>query len=401
MNYQDKQTTPAESGATKLESGVISPARMRRALIIGGGAMALVVGLLVGFNIFRGQMMKSFFASNVPPPISINSEVLKTSSVTRNLTAIGSIAAVHQVTIAPEISGQVRRIAFIPGSSVKKGDVIAQLNDATEQADLTNARAQQKLAGLTLKRIQDLSAKGAVSQAQLDQAKSQFDATTATIARTQAVIDKKLIRAPFDGVLGVRQTEVGHYLEAGKPVVMITDMKQMYADITVPEQARPQLHLGQAVELTVDAYPGQEFKAILAVIDPQVNTATRTIHLQAVAENPEGQLMPGMFAKSSLALPSAENKLTIPETALDFSLYGNSVYVLEDDGKDAKGEPVIKAKRVSVKTGASVDGRIVVESGLNPNDRIVTTGLSKLFDGAHVVLNATQTLVKPASLPVP
>ena len=197
MNYQDKQTAPAAPGATNMESGVISPARMRRALIIGGGAMVLVVGLLVGFNVFRGQMMKSFFASNVPPPISVNFEVLKTSSVVRNLTAIGSIAAVHQVTIAPEIAGQVRHISFVPGGAVKKGDVIALLNDASEQADLANARAQQKLASLTLKRMQDLSAKGAVSQAQLDQAKSQFDATTATIARTQAIIDKKLIRAPF------------------------------------------------------------------------------------------------------------------------------------------------------------------------------------------------------------
>ena len=374
MNYQDESATTSASIPGVSPRPAISPERMRRAMLIGGTVILIVIGLLVGYKAFTNQMMKSFFASNVPPAVSVNYEVVQKTAVAQKLTAIGSIAAIHQVTISPEISGQVRRIAFVPGAPVKKGDVIVQLNDASEQAELANARAQQKLTGLTLQRTIELRAKDAASQAQLDQAQSQYDAATAMIARTQAIIDKKLIRAPFDGVLGIRQTEVGHYLEAGKAIVVITDMDQLFAEFTLPEQLRPQLSLRQPVEL---------------------------IRLQAVADNTEGLMMPGMFANLAVVLPSGEDRLTIPETALDYSLYGNSVYVIEDGGKDDKGQPVLKAKRVSVKTGATANGRIVVETGMKANDRIVTTGLSKLFDGAHLTLNATPTLVKPNALPVP
>jgi membrane fusion protein, multidrug efflux system len=402
MNYQDK-TTPssAQAASASTQPNQISPERMRRALIIGGIVVAVFVGLLVGYRVFTNQMMKSFFASNTPPPVSVNFETVQSGDVARSLTTIGSVAAIHQVTISPEISGQVRRIAFIPGSPVKKGDVIVEMNDATEQADLANARAQQKLTGLTLARFKDLAARGAASQAQLDQAQSQYDAATAQIARTEAVIAKKLIRAPFNGTLGVRQTEVGHYLEAGRAIVVITDMEKLFVEFGLPEQVRPKLSLGQAVNLTVDAYPGKTFTAIIAVIDPQVNTATRTIRLQAVADNSEGLMMPGMFANIAVQLPSDTGRLTIPETALDYSLYGNSVYVIQDGGKDAKGQPVLTAKRTTVQTGTTNNGRIVVESGLNPGERIVTTGLGKLFDGAHLALNATPTLVKPNTMPVP
>jgi len=398
MNYQDSNLTKAEISAGR--PGV-SPERMRRALLIAGTAILVVIALLVGFNVFRSQMMKSFFAANVPPPVSVNYETVQTVPIARDLGTIGSISAIHQVTIAPEIAGQVSRIAFVPGAPVKKGEIIAQLNDATEQADLANARAQQKLAAATLKRTQELVARGTASQARLDEAQSQYDAATAAIARAEAIIAKKTLRAPFDGVLGIRQTEVGHYLEAGKAVVMLTDMANLYVEFTLPEQTRPQLHLGQNVRLNVDAHPGRTFTAVLAVIDPQVNPATRAIKLQAVVDNAERLLMPGMFANVQVALPAMTDRVSVPETALEYSLYGNSVYVVEEAGQDAKGQPVLKAKRVTVQTGPAADGRIVVESGLKAGDRIVTTGLGKLFDGAHLVLNATPTLVKPAAVPVP
>lgn len=400
MNYQDKAPSTATAAGMTAPTA-ISPERMRRAMIIGGSAILVVIALLVGFKVFTNQMMKSFFASNTPPPVSVNFETVTQAPVAQTLSAIGSIAAIHQVTLAPEISGQVVRFDFIPGGPVEKGDVVAQLNDASEQADLAAARAQQKLTGLTLKRTQDLLAKGAVSQAQLDLAQSQYDAAAADAARAEALIAKKRVRAPFDGVLGVRQTEVGHYLEAGKPVAVLTDMTQLYVEFTLPEQSRPQLNLRQTVDLTVDAYPGKTFTAVLAVIDPQVNTATRTIKIQAVADNTEGLLMPGMFANVAVNLPASADKVSIPETALDYSLYGNSVYVIETAGKDDKGQPILKAKRTTVQTGPVIAGRIVVESGLKAGDRIVTTGLSKLFDGAQLSLNATPTLVKPAALPVP
>jgi len=402
MNYQERSTTSAQSDAAVTVAGhAVSPQNMRRAVIIGGAVILVIVALLVGFNIFRAQMMKSFFASNVPPPVSVNFETVATASVAQGLPTIGSISSIHQVTIAPEVSGKVTRIDFVPGQPVKKGDIIVQLNDATEQADLASARAQQKLASVTLKRNEELLAKGHVSQAALDQAQSQYDAATAAIAHSQSMVAKKTLRAPFDGVLGIRQTEVGHYLEAGKAVVMLTDMQNLYVEFTLPEQARPQLSLGQNITMTVDAYPGQTFTAVLAVIDPQVNVATRTIKMQAVADNSQNLLMPGMFANLNVGLPDMTGKVSIPETALDYSLYGNSAYVIEESGKNEKGEPIFKAKRITVQTGPTVDGRIVIESGLKAGDRIVTTGLSKLFDGAQLALNPVQTLVKPTTIPVP
>ncbi|MBL8628579.1 MAG: efflux RND transporter periplasmic adaptor subunit [Rhodospirillaceae bacterium] len=403
MNYQER--TPSalsqiESVFTGLTDGRVTPQRMRKAIVISGLVLLVVIGLLVGFNIFRNSMIKSFLANNTPPPVSVNFETVKISNVPQNLTAIGSVSAIHQVTIAPEVSGKVTSISFVPGTAVKKGDVIAKLNDATEQADLATARAQASLAAVTLKRSEELLAKGSISQATYDQKQSEYTSANAAIARAEAMIGKKTLRAPFDGVLGVRQSEVGHYLEPGKAMVTLTDVQNLYIDFTLPEQARPVLTQGQNIDFTVDAYPGKTFSAILAVIDPQVNTSTRTIRMQAVAENKDGQLMPGMFANLKVELPAATDKLTIPETALDYSLYGNSVYVIQNSNdKDAKGQPVLTAKRTQVTVGETIDGRIVVETGLKANERIVTTGLSKLFDGAHLALNDTPTLVKPAEPP--
>ncbi|MSO97873.1 MAG: efflux RND transporter periplasmic adaptor subunit [Rhodospirillaceae bacterium] len=402
MNYQDvpSQTAMSPTQVAPVRTAV-DPARVRRAVLWAGVIALVVVGLLVGFDLFRKQMMASFFASNTPPPVSVNYETLSPSAVARSLSAVGSISAIHHVTISSEAAGTVKSITFLPGQPVKAGDLIVQLNDATERADLANARAQQKLAIANLKRAQELASKGNLSQAQLDQAQSQSEIATAAISRIEALIDQKAVRAPFDGTLGIRETEVGHYLDRGKAIVHITNMKELFVEFSLPEQARPQLSLTQTLDLTVDAYPGRVFKAEIAVIDPQISVATRSIKLQAVADNFDGLLMPGMFANVHVALPVDQGQMTIPETALDYSLYGNSVYVIEDAGTAADGKPIMKAKRTTVKTGSSVDGRIVVTEGLSQGQRIVTTGLSKLFDGATLILNATPTLVKPATVPVP
>lgn len=396
MNYQDpglpEIAAPAASAAGP------SAARMRRAVIWSVLVAALAIGAIVGFDLFRKQMMASFFAAQTPPPVAVNVETVTASSVAQTLSAIGSIAAVHQVTISPETAGLVTSIAFVAGQPVKAGDLIVQLNDATERAELDGFRAQQKLAEIALKRARQLAGSSASSQAQLDQAQSSYDTATAGIARAEAVINQKALRAPFDGTLGVRQTEVGHFLDRGKPAVQLTNLDELYVEFALPEQTRPQISLGQAVDVSVDAYPGRTFAGQIAVIDPQINVATRSIRLQAVVANPERLLNPGMFATVNVALPPAEGQITVAETALSYSLYGNFVYVVEDGGADAKG-PVLKAKRTTVKTGAAVDGRLIVTEGLKAGDRIVTTGLGKLFDGARLTLSETPTLVKPTAIP--
>jgi len=316
------------------------------------------------------------------------------TTMPRYLTASGSITAVHNVTISPEVEGAVVKILFEPGAEVKKGDPLVQLNDATDRAELASMRAQQRLAETALERARRLVANGHVSQAQLDQAQSQYDAAVAGAARAEAMIAQKHIRAPFSGVLGMRWVEVGQYLNAGNAITTLTEMSPLYITFTLPEQSRPLVAVGQDVALTVDAYPGKTFPARLAVIDPQIMVDTRTVRLQAVSENEGHLLSPGMFAKVQLSLPPREAALTVMETAVDHSLYGDTVFVVQEQ-KDAAGNTVNKVTRVPVQSGERVDGRVIV-SGVKAGDRVVTTGQVHLFEGAAVTITNGTTPPAPA-----
>ncbi|MCB2107651.1 MAG: efflux RND transporter periplasmic adaptor subunit [Rhodobacteraceae bacterium] len=399
MNYQDTHDPKPEPIAAS--HAPVSRGRMTRAFVVTGLILVLVLGALVGFNIFRNNAMKAFFASNRPAPLAVNTEVVAAGEFPRILTAIGSVAAVNWVTISPEADGRVDAFTFVPGGEVRQGDVLVQLNDSTEQADLNNYRAQQKLADATLRRMRELKKQGAASQAQLDQAQSQFDVATAAIARVEALIAKKTVRAPFDGILGLRQIEVGQYLKAGETIVTLTNIDNLYVEFTLPEQAQPRLALGQTVELTVDAFPDRTFTALIAVIDPQIDMGTRAIRLQAVIENTDRALRPGMFANLKVMLPPQTDIITLPETALEYSLYGSTVYVANDGPAGENGQPMYQAKRTTVTTGNRHDGRIAITSGLKSGDRVVTTGLIKLFDGSQILLNDQPTLTTPNEIPIP
>ncbi len=394
MNYQDHQTP----SSTATPPRTLTPGQRRKVLIITASAVGAVLALLVGWNLFTGIMMKQFFANNKPPPLAVSTEVVQPSSIEQSMTAIGSVAAVHQVVISAEVGGQVSQIVFQAGTAVKKGDLLVRMNDAPEQADLASARAQQKLAKVALERSTQLKAKGFVAQSQLDQAQSQYDAASATIARASALIAQKQIRAPFDGTLGVRQIEVGQYLEPGKAMVVLTDTSFLYVDFTMPEQARPQLRMEQDLSITVDAYPGETFQGRIYVLDPQITTDTRTVKLQAVVQNRDNKLMPGMFANVKIALPARADMLTVAEIALDHTIYGDSVYVVRPGDAGADGKPTLKAVRTPVVAGQHVGDRVVV-TGLKAGDRVVTAGQSKLFEGAAVTLSTDPVLKTPAAIP--
>ncbi|MDX2222389.1 MAG: efflux RND transporter periplasmic adaptor subunit, partial [Rhodospirillaceae bacterium] len=374
---------------------------LRRAFAITALALAVVLGALWGFNAFRQNMMQQFFANNRPPPLAVNTEIATPAEFPRTFTAIGSVSAINWVTIAPEVDGRVTAFSFIPGGEVKSGELLVQLNDEPERAELASYRAQLRLADVALKRARELGTRGAAAQAQVDAAQSQYDVAAANITRLEALIAQKALRAPFDGVLGVRRVEVGQYLRAGDPTVTLTNVDNLFVEFTLPEQARPELALEQRVALKVDAYPGRTFDAVVAVIDPQIDMSTRTIKLQAVITNNERLLMPGMFANLEVMLPPTAGVITLPETALDYSLYGNTVYVVQDGPAGADGKPTLTAKRVAVTLGDRHDGRVAVLTGLKAGDRVVTTGLIKLFDGSQILLNETPTLVKPAEIPIP
>jgi membrane fusion protein, multidrug efflux system len=321
-------------------------------------------------------------------------------SVPHSLDAIGTIAAVHQVTVAPQVGGIVTQIFFTPGGTVKAGDPLAQLDDGPEQADLKNFEAQSRYAVIALKRAQELAARQVGSQATVDQDQSLLDQANANIAKTKALIAQKLIRAPFAGRLGVRQIDLGQYLSAGTPVVTLTELTELYVNFTVPEQDAVALATGRDIEFAVDAYPRESFRAKINAIEPQIAADTRTVKVQAIAENQDGRLLPGMFAKVRLVLPPLPDVVTVPETAVENTLYGDSVYVVKD-GTDANGKPMLKAVRTPVKAGVHFGDRVAILDGLTPGERVVALGQNKvLFDGALVTPSDSAGLTPPKATPV-
>src|SRR5436309_14040363 len=271
------------------------PVRMLRWFIIIGLLLAVLVGGLVGFNAFRTKMITQFFANNKPPPASVSIAVAKSETVPNLLTAVGDLAAVHQVNVTSDVNGRITDILFTAGASVKEGTPLVQLFDGPEQGDLASFKAQATVAQLSLDRAKQLASRQFGPQATVDQAQSAFDQANAGIARTQAVISQKLVRAPFDGELGVRKVEVGQYLTAGTQIVSLTDLDQLYANFTVTEKDSSQLKVGQTSRISGGDYPGRTFEGKINAIEPQIATDTRNIHVQATIDNPDHILKPGMF----------------------------------------------------------------------------------------------------------
>lgn len=393
-----------DSSGPAARGGIVLRQVPRRRMALWLGAMVLLMllmlGMLYAFNAFRTHAIADFFAKNKPPPAMVAMTVAERQTVPHYLSGIGTIAAVHQVTVASQIGGMVTQILFTAGDSVSAGQTLVQLDDGPEQGDLKNFEAQARYAAVTLKRNQELAARQASPQATVDQNQSQLDQANANIAKTKALIAEKLIRAPFAGKLGVRQIEVGQYVGPGTAMVSLTDLTRLYVNFTLPEKDAAALIAGQEVELGVDAVPGQSFQAKIDVIEPQIAADTRTIKLQAVMANPDGKLLPGMFADVRVVLPPQPDVVTVPETAVENTLYGDSVYRVQQDGKDAQGNPLLVAKRVPVTTGEHVGGKVAILSGIAAGDRVVALGQNKvLFDGAAVTPSDSTGLVPPAQLP--
>jgi len=374
------------------------PVRMLRWFIIVGLALVLLVGALVGFEAFRSRMIKQFFAGNKPPPVAVTIAEAKSEVIPNLLTAVGDLAAVHQVNVTSDVSGRITEILFQAGANVKSGTPLLQLFDGPEQADLASFKAQATMAQLSLDRARQLAARQFGAQVTVDQAQSAFDQANAGIARMQAVISQKLVRAPFDGELGVRKVEVGQYLTAGTQIVSLTDLSELYANFTITEKDSGNLKVGQVVRIKVDAYPGRTFEGKITTIEPQISADTRNIRVQATIANPERILKPGMFATTTVVLPDKPPVITIPETAVDYTLYGDSVYLIsekkEDDGKTS-----LTTTRSFVQTGNRIEGRAEILKGLKPGDRVVAVGQLKLQSGSAVTISTDPAPPIPAQPP--
>src|SRR3954451_12431372 len=374
------------------------PVRLVRWFIIIGLLLSLLVGGLVYFHYFRGQMIAQFFANNKPPPASVSVAEAKSEVIPNLLTAVGDLAAVHQVNVTSDVSGRITDILFTAGANVKAGTPLIQLFDAPEQADLASFKAQATMTQLSLERAKQLASRQFGPQATVDQAQSSFDQAGAGIAKTQAIISQKQVRAPFNGELGVRKVEVGQYLTAGTQIVSLTDLSQLYANFTVTEKDSGALKVGQTVRIAVDAYPGRPFEGKITTIEPQIATDTRSIRIQATIANPDRILKPGMFATTTVVLPDKPPVITVPETAVDYTLYGDSVYLLKEKKED-DGKTSLTVERTFVQAGNRIGGRAEILKGLQPGDRVVAVGQLKLQPVSAVTISTDPAPAIPAKPP--
>jgi membrane fusion protein, multidrug efflux system len=372
--------------------------RTVRWFVVVGLLLAIVLGGLYGFNRFREQAITTYFANNKPPPAQISAVEVRTEAVPRFATGIGSVASVHQVTINPEVGGRVTKIYFEPGGTVKAGDPLVQLNDAPERGDLANYQAQARWAETTLQRSTQLAQRQFAARETVDQKQGQLDQAKAQIVKTEALIAQKLIRAPFSGQLGTRQIEVGQYLTPGAPIVTLTDLSTLYVNFTLPAPMRSQISVGQQVNVTADAFPGRTFTAEITTLEPQISPDTRTMAIQATMSNPQNALLPGMFVNAAVILPPQPDMMVLPETAVDYTLYGDSVYVIREDGKDATGRPILKAVRTPVKTGARWGNKVAILDGLKRGERVVAAGQVKVQNGGQVAISDSPAPQPPAAL---
>lgn len=391
-------TEPKLQGKPIEEQGRKRPIRMVRWFIIVCLLLGVVVGGLVWFNYFRAKMIAQFFANNKPPPTSVSIAVAKSEVVPNLLTAVGGLAAVHQVNVTSDVSGRITDILFKPGAHVKADAPLVQLFDGPEQGDLASFKAQAVGAQAALDRAKQLASRQFGPQSTVDATQATYDQAMAGIAKTEALISQKLVRAPFEGELGVRMVEVGQFLNAGTTIVSLTDLSELYANFTVTEKDSGELKVGQIVRIAVDAYPGRTFQGKITTIEPQIMADTRNIKVQATIANPDHILKPGMFATTTVVLPDKPPVITVPETAVDYTLYGDSVFLLTEK-KEADGKTSLTAVRTFVQAGNRIDGRAEITKGLKEGDRVVAVGQLKLQSGAAVAISTDPLPPIPANPP--
>ncbi len=379
---------------------------MIKRFIIAVVIIGAFLGGLAWFQLqFKPAMIKGFLSKQQPPPATITAEAARTDDWIERLPAIGTLIASQGVDVAPQVAGIVTGLGFESDQDVEKGAKLVQLDISVELADQASAEAILKEADVSYKRQADLLVKNVTSEATVDTALAKRDSAAAALNRIKALIAQKTILAPFAGRLGIRHVELGQYVSPGLSMVTLQAQDPIWVDFPMPEQNIGKLKRDQVIELTVDAYPGQVFKGKISSLDARVAQDTRTLLVRGTLDNPERKLLPGMFANVSVLAGAARQVLSIPRTALTYSLYGDSVYVVKppEGGGAVPAQPpadaVFSVERRFVKPGQVREDRVAIETGLQPGEQVVTTGQIKLINGSHVKIDNSQALVPPAERP--
>jgi membrane fusion protein (multidrug efflux system) len=354
-------------------------------------AVLLCAGL-VGFNFFRDKMIADFFANMQQPPQTVTAAKVEAKTWTPSISAIGTARAANGVELAFETPGIVKEIKFKANQAIRQGDVLVQLDDTVERADIQDVQANVKTAESSFERARSLSSRGYGTEANLDQASALLAAARSRLARLEATIEQKALKAPFSGVIGIPRIDVGQYLQPGSVIASFQDLDSMKVDFTVPEQMADDVKLGQEVRLGVSETE-LPFKGRITGKDPRVDPKTRLVSVQALIEdNKDRALLPGQFLHVEVILPQEPNVVTVPQTAVITSLYGDYVYTIEQE--ERAGNQVQVARQVFVKTGRRRGGALEVVSGIQPGQQVVASGQNKLQAGATVKIDNTIDVTK-------
>ena len=364
------------------------------------GGLVLLILFLVLTKGLQFKEMAEVGASMQPPPESVSTSLVERQVWPKRLHAIGSIEPVKGVRIDAEVPGVVSTINFENGQKVNEGDILVQLDIAPEAALLNSNKANARLAKVELDRAQRLRDTNSVAQSELDRAQANYDMAEAQVKNIEAVIEQKTIRAPFKGRVGIRQINLGQYLSAGAPIVMIQSYDTVFANFTLPQQAIGQVDTGMPITLSSDVYPEKYFEGQLTAISPQVDTATRTIELQGTLDNADGLLRPGLFVNVSITLSEDDDVLTIPATAIVYAPYGNSIFKIDRQVNKETGETATTAKQSFIRIGRRKGDFVSVLEGLNEEDEVVSAGAFKLRNDARVSIQ-NELAPSPKLAPVP
>jgi membrane fusion protein, multidrug efflux system len=339
----------------------------------------LLFGGLFGWKFFQvSQMVKNI---PIPPPPVVAATTVHRSEWQSYLSGVGSLVAVAGIDVNSEVAGKVKSIHFESGQSVQSGKLLVELDTATDEAELKGLEAAYQLEKVKFARSQQLIARNFISKSDYDLNKATLDEAQAVVNAKKAVIEKKRIVAPFTGQLGIRKINVGQYLAPGDAIVPLQKLNPIYADFTLPEQHLASLNVGQTLTITVQAHPGKVFDGRITAINSGIDEATRSVKIRATLDNAEKLLHPGMFVEVQLLLNDTKSVLTVPDTAISYNPYGDSVFVIEPDKQGFK----VQLKQIV--TGETREGRVEVVKGLNENDRVVSAGQVKLQNGMTVVLD--------------
>lgn len=361
--------------------------------------LSVMVVLLttLGFIKFRQVQSAVQAASFQPPPEAVTSIVAKQERWPATMSVIGTMEAVHGVTVSADLPGSVEKINFASGQAVQEGDVLVELDTRQERAQLAALEAQRDLARINYGRTQQLVKEGVISRMEYDQATAQQKATEANVAEIRATIERKTIRAPFSGILGIRKVNLGQYLAAGDAVVPLQSLNPIYVNVGLPQQSVGQVRVGRNLRITSEDLPSQVFTGRVTAIDSVVDQATRNIQVQATLANPEGKLRPGMFVQVEVVLGASRPVIALPASAISFAPYGDSVFIITDL-KDQKGQTYRGVRQQFVKVEGSRGDQVAVVSGVNPGEEVVSSGVFKLRNGAAVQVN---NKVQPENNPAP